>query len=215
MNPDRKHLAGLEPDEILIIESLETLKIVSDPLRLRLLALLRDEPRSVKEIAQALDVPLKKLYYHVNLLEEHGLIRVADTRVISGIIEKHYRVTAYRLSVERNLLTPQADGTDSGLDVFLSLVLDHARVEIRRSVRAGLIDLHNLATKQHGLILGRSWVSLTPAQAQSFNERLKQLGDEFFENLPDPGDEPPLRYEMLLGFYPVLPPEDKATTAGD
>jgi DNA-binding transcriptional ArsR family regulator len=211
MNPDRKHLAGLEPDEIMIIESLETLKVISDPLRLRLLALLRDEPRPVKAIAQALDVPLKKLYYHVNLLEEHGLIRVADTKVISGIIEKHYRVTAYRLTVERDLLTPQPDGTDSGLDVFLSLVLDHARAEIRRSVRAGLIDLHNLATKQHGLILGRSWVSLTPAQAEAFNERLKQMGDEFFENLPDPGDEPPRRYEMLLGFYPVLPPEDTSS----
>ena len=58
---------------------------------------------TVKQIAADLKTPIKKLYYHVNLLEEHGLIRITSTRVVSGIIEKQYRVTAYRLSVERAL----------------------------------------------------------------------------------------------------------------
>ena len=31
-----------------------------------------------------------RLYYHVNLLEEHGLIRVTDTRLVSGIVERTY-----------------------------------------------------------------------------------------------------------------------------
>lgn len=198
---------GLEPEEIMMIESLETLKVIADPLRLRLLALLRDEPRAVKQLAAALDTPLKKLYYHINLLEEHGLIRVAETRVVSGIIEKHYRVTAYRLSVDRDLLTPQAAGEEGGLDVFLSLVLDHARAEIRRSVRAGLIDLTNLSTEKRGLILGRRWMRLTPRQAEEYSRRLKQFENEFEASLPDPGDEPAQRYELLLGMYPVLPPE--------
>ncbi|HEU5087184.1 MAG TPA: helix-turn-helix domain-containing protein [Roseiflexaceae bacterium] len=204
------HQLGLSPDEIFLITSVETLKVVADPLRLQLLALLRDRPRPAKQLAAALHVPLKKLYYHLNLLEEHGLIRVVDTRVISGIIEKHYRVTAYRLSVERDLLSPQEPGEAGGLDVFLSLVLDHARAEIRRSVRAGLIDVQDLATEKGGLVLGRLWLNLTPRQAEAYSERLSELHHEFAELAPEPGDEPAQRYEMLLGWYPVLPSNEQA-----
>ncbi len=207
-------LAGLEPDEIFVIADLETLKVVADPLRLQLLALLRDQPQPVKQLARVLDVPLKKLYYHVNLLEEHGLIRVANTRIISGIIEKHYRVTAYRLSVERELLSPQSDGEDRGLDVFLSLVLDHARAEIHRSIRAGLIDVADFVQERADFILGRHWLTLTPSQAAEYARRLKQVDTELEENPPPALEgEVPRRYEGLLGLYPVLPPEDPEPTS--
>jgi DNA-binding transcriptional ArsR family regulator len=201
-----QHYAGLDPEEIHIITSVETLKIVADPLRLQILALLRDQPRVAKEIAQAIGAPLKKLYYHLGLLEEHGLIRVTDSRVVSGIIEKQYRVTAYRLSVDRNLLSPHAPGDPGGLDVFLSLVLDHAQAEIRRSVRAGLINIDALATERQGLALGRHWVMMSPERAAAYSERLKALDKEFFEDAP-PAEGPQQRYEILLGIYPVLPAE--------
>jgi DNA-binding transcriptional ArsR family regulator len=208
-------LVGLSPEEIFIITSLETLKIVADPLRLQLLALLRDEPRPAKQLAAALGVALKKLYYHLNLLEEHGLIRVAETRIVSGIIEKHYRVTAYRLSVERDLLSLNEPEGESALDVFLSLVLDHARAEIRRSVRAGLIDLHDLATEKRGLVLGRVWIDMTPAQAEAYAAQLSELHAQFEDAPPEPGDQPARRYELLLGLYPVLPVEDGEQAGGD
>jgi hypothetical protein len=144
-------------------------------------------------------------------LEEHGLIRVADTRIISGIIEKHYRVTAYRLSVERELLAPGAEGEDGALDAYLSLILDHARAEIRRSFRAGLIDLDAFAQYQPGAALGRMWLQLTPSQAETYHQRLKQLDREFAEHPPTPQeDETAQRYEVLIGIYPVLPSGKRA-----
>jgi DNA-binding transcriptional ArsR family regulator len=210
MTDHKNHLAGLEPNEILLIADLETLKVVADPLRLQLLAQLRDLPQPAKQLARALDLPIKKLYYHLNLLEEHGLIRVAETRIISGIIEKHYRVTAYRLSVERELLTPQAEGAEDNLDVFLSLVLDHARAEIRRSVRSGLIDLADFAHERADFILGRHWLTLTASQATEYARRMKQIDIEFMQNPPPAqAGEEPRRYEGLLGLYPVLPPEER------
>lgn len=41
--------------------------------------------------------------------------------MVSGIIEKQYRVVAYQLSVERELLSPQADGQEGGLVAFIPL----------------------------------------------------------------------------------------------
>src|SRR5919199_1430804 len=100
--------AAVKPDDVFFITDVETLKVVADPLRLRILDVLRRGPSTVKHLATELDVPLKKLYYHVNLLETHSLIRVVGTRVISGIIEKQYQVAAHRLSVARSLLSPTA-----------------------------------------------------------------------------------------------------------
>ena len=60
-------------DDILIVTELATLRVVSDPFRLRLFELLRDRPRTVKDLAAAVEAPITRLYYHVNLLEQHGL----------------------------------------------------------------------------------------------------------------------------------------------
>src|SRR4051794_29356500 len=81
-------------DDVLVVSDLELLRLVSDPLRIQILEHMRETPRTVKELAADLEVPATRLYYHMNLLESHGLIRVASTRMISGIVEKRYEVTA-------------------------------------------------------------------------------------------------------------------------
>ena len=199
-------LGAIQPDDILIIDNLETLKVVADPLRLKVLELLRREPQNVKQLAKAIDVPIKKLYYHINLLEEHSLIRVASTRVVSGIIEKQYQVTAYRLSVDRTLLSPDVESPGDNLDAFLSMILDHSKSEIAKSVRAGLIDLgQEKLLQERGLILGRRWMRLSPARADAFLARLKEIQDEF--EAPQPDDPDAIFYEFLLGMYPTEPPD--------
>ena len=200
-------LGAIQPDDILLIDSLETLKVVADPLRLKILELLRREPRTVKQLATAIGVPIKKLYYHVNLLEEHGLIRVAGTRVVSGIIEKQYQVTAYRLSIDRSLLAPAAEAPGDSLDAFLSMILDHSKSEIAKSVRAGLIELgEEKSLQQRGLVLGRRWMRLSPARADAFLARLKELQNEFEAPQPDDASADTELYEFLIGLYPTEPP---------
>ena len=80
-------------EEEIRISDLETLKVISDPLRVQILeniGLASDAGKStsVKQLSEDLDIPQSKLYYHIKLLEKHDLVYVADTRVISGIIEK-------------------------------------------------------------------------------------------------------------------------------
>lgn len=96
------------PAETLQIDDLETLKVVADPRRKQLIDLLRQDAATVKELAATLHVSPKSLYYHVNLLQKHGLIRVVDTRLVSGITEKRYRTTAYLFLFNELGITPTA-----------------------------------------------------------------------------------------------------------
>jgi DNA-binding transcriptional ArsR family regulator len=211
-------------DDVFLIDDLETLRLLTQPLRLRLLEALRTspEPLTVKELAADLGTPQTRLYHHVNLLEEHGLIRVAQTRLVSGITEKRYAATAARIGVDRSLLAPAAAGEPDmeSLDVLLSVVLDEARSEIRRAVQAGLIDLERSGENQVGprqLVLGRKWFRFTEAQLAEFEGALKALSERFADQivplLPGAaGATEAQLYELLLGFFPAVSP---AAPGGD
>lgn len=217
-------------DKVRVLDDPEVLRLVADPLRLRLLELLRQEPQTVTELAEALGVARTRLYYHVRLLERAGLVTVAETNVVAGITEKRYRVTAYRLSVDRALLG-QAAGGRAPLDVLLSVILDEVAGEIVRAVASGLLDLGDgggVAIAPGRMLLGRNWyrfsdeevVQFAAAYAafwKAFTDRQVELpggeqGDEqllryFIEDVAaDPPDQPRQLYEWLVGFYPVVPP---------
>ena len=194
------------PDDIHVIRTVETLKVVADPLRLRLLAALRRAPATAKELAKQLDTPLKGIYYHLGLLEEHELLRVRSTRVVSGIIEKQYEPTAYRITVDRALFAPSAPEAATGMEVFVSIVLDHAHAEIQRSMATGLIDPGAATPEAGGLSLGRVWLRLTPAQREELELRIKAAYLSFADHQAAPDDPEGRYYEFLLGHYPVIAP---------
>ncbi len=193
------------PIGVFVIADLETLKIVADPLRLQIFDLLRGEPQTVKQLNEQLHVALSKLYYHVGLLERHGLIHITQTRMVSGILEKQYQATAYKLSVDHALLSsPLAASLDtSGLDIFLSAVLADTRKDIQRSVQEGLLDLSAEAPLERQLYLGRCWARLSPQQMLLFHAHLRALVDEFTALAPDRDSQELQWYEWLVGLYPT------------
>jgi len=196
------------PANVFVIRDLETLKAVSDPLRLRLFGLLQGEARTVKQLAKELGVAPTRLYYHINQLEELGLVRVAETRVVGGIIEKQYQAAVARITVDRGLLTPGAGPVDGALETMLSAILDGVREAVRGSVRAGLIDPTLETPAERGLLLGRKWLRLSPDDAASLYERLIALLTEYAERSSGE-DENDLPYEIVVGLYPVTNPPEK------
>lgn len=161
-----------------VIEDLETLKVLADPLRLSILEYLM-KPSTVKRIAEKLGKPPTKLYYHFNLLEKHNLIQLVDTRVVSGIIEKHYQATAKQYFVAKDLLTPGNIENDEGLELTLNSIFTDAKNDIFTSMRDGVISSESEAPKNKRMILGQHRLSLTDEQAVELYERVNALFKEF------------------------------------
>lgn len=190
-----------EPAAEFEITSLDTLKVFADPLRQKLIEAMTDQPRTVKQVAGELDLAPTKLYYHINLLEEHGLIRVTDTRVVSGIIEKQYRASASSYAIRRSLLTPGSSGSD-GLQTALDAMIAPMRDEITRGVQNGVIDTSEDAPIQRKLRIWRAFSKLTPEEAEAFYERLEALVTEFDAKKPL-GDKRTSAYTLVVGIYPT------------
>jgi DNA-binding transcriptional ArsR family regulator len=192
-----------EPADRIVIKDLEALKALSDPMRVQILEIMLQGARTVKQVARELHTTPTKLYYHVNLLEQHGLIKVTSTRVVSGIIEKQYQLAAYSIDIDRSLISPSGPRMDEDVDRLLSTVMDAVRRDIGRSVKAGLIDMG----KQRGngertFMLLRTLNRIPEAKAKEFVSRFEALLKEFDSvNADEPEDKV---YGMMLAFYPSI-----------
>jgi DNA-binding transcriptional ArsR family regulator len=189
---------GPEPLPDRRIADVETIKALSDPLRLRILEVMTsrpDETFTVKRLARDLDVGATKLYHHINLLAERELIRPAGTRVVSGIIETSYRIGQLTISLDRSLL-----GADSPeLHDVLTTVFESARDDIERGLRSGAIDPSADAEAHRKLTLAKGIARVPKDRIAELQARLKTLFDEF-ESDPETDGDP---YGLLFSLYPM------------
>lgn len=190
-----------DPGADMVITDVEQLKAVSDPLRLQILDRMVSEARrgwTAKELAEHLGTKQTKLYHHLSLLEERGFIRVAATRVVSGIQEKRYQVTAHSFRVDRSLLT--GPDTEVAMSGALDAIFDNARSEIMAGLRSGTINFDPDDAMRHRMGLWATHAKLSPANVRrvmSLVEKLVKAGEA--------DDAGGTEYGLLLGFYPRLP----------
>lgn len=69
-------------------------KVMSHPLRFRILEALNQGEASPSDLARALDEPLGNTSYHVKVLEDCGAVELVGTQPVRGALEHIYRATA-------------------------------------------------------------------------------------------------------------------------
>ena len=188
-----------QPRPELVITDIEQLKAVSDPLRLQIIDTMAEAPVrgwTAKELAARLGIAKQtKLYHHLATLEERGFIRVAETRVVSGITEKRYAVVALSFRVDRSLVTGAA-GTDAVSDM-LDAIFEKAREEILAGQRSGLIDMSAEDFERRRMRLSASHARLSPASVKKVMRLIEKL-----DEIDDLDEADGADYGLVLAFYP-------------
>jgi DNA-binding transcriptional ArsR family regulator len=193
------------PEDEFLIQDLETLQVAADPLHLQLLATIRDEAKSIKQIAAELQLDQVKLYYHFNMLESHGLVKVVMERKVRHLVERFYRVRAYHLRVEDHLLSIGTKSADIANEQMLSYVFDKAKTKLRKGLEGGWIDGEASQQPQRRFIAQRNSLRLPPEEARLFFEKISALSNQFQERMDEPksyGDW----YDFVLAMYPLKNP---------
>ena len=203
--------ADFEPAESIIIDTPEMLKVVGDPLRLDILGVIYHEAHTVKQIADRLDQPLTRLYYHVAELQEAGFIALVDTRVKSGIIEKYYRIAAKNLSVSPALLNRQG-GQEDSIPVLISSIFSATAADMLRSYHAGLVHLEPEAEElPANQLLNVSYYRLRPEKALEFTRKFEELLHEMSEEVRQGSQATELlNYACTIAFFPRVKTESDA-----
>ena len=190
--------ASTELPDFKVIEDLATLRLLSDPLRLRLIEQLGGQPTTVKALAQAMGIKPNRLYYHVNLLEEHGLIRVTDTRLVSGIVERTYGLVARHFAVSDDLALP-ADLKRDVTDTLFRVVSAELGEALDAEGRGG-----------PAAVAGRMQLWLTDDERAGFEKQLGELLEKYSSGERHRADADADRFTLLFALYaPVAEPKNQ------
>ncbi|MEU7912858.1 ArsR/SmtB family transcription factor [Microbispora bryophytorum] len=177
-----------DPD-LLELRTPAQFKALGHPVRHRIVNLLRQRPATLGELATALGAAKGTVGYHVRVLRDAGIVRLAGTRHVRGGTEQTLALVsrAFRLHEEA------AAGPD-----FL--------------IRAALAEMLPARPGQaEHTLLNHLW--LTQQEAHALIARLRDLLPPPGRT-PPPGGEP---YGLLLSLYPAdiptLPPRPSDESA--
>lgn len=188
------------PAEIFEIEDTRTFDVLNSPIRLRILRNL-DEPRSVKEVASLLGVPPTRLYYHVNMMADVGIVEVAETRKVGAMIEKLYLRMADGFRPSPRLVELGHDPADLAR-IGAAVVLDGARVDTEAALRDHFERLSRGERTMSDLegSLGRTIAYLEPGDIARIEEALVGVANLMEElDHKDGGTE----FALAFAFFPV------------
>ncbi|MHA6760124.1 ArsR/SmtB family transcription factor [Streptacidiphilus sp. PAMC 29251] len=188
-----------------IVDDIDTLKALADPVRVSVLQLMmgRAGPAlrgwTAKELAAELGEPQTKLYRHIKHLEERGLIRVAETRQVSGITEQRYVAAQSDLRLSRDLLGQPAHTDDTA--ALFDATIGSYRDRFMSALRSGRIEMDPDLPPEEAYrrpFLLFSDIRITRDRAVEFRERLEALAAEFLE---DPDQDGGVPLNILLAVY--------------
>jgi DNA-binding transcriptional ArsR family regulator len=140
-------------------------KAMSNPLRLRLLAMLNEEVASPKDLAERLGEPLENIAYHVRVLRQLDCIELVRTAQRRGATAHYYRAT------KRAFIDSEAS---AGLDVESRSAISATILQecFRLAFDATAHGTFDSRTDRH---VGYANLTLTEAGWKELNERLDAL----------------------------------------
>jgi len=170
------------------ISTLSALRAASDDQRHRMLTLLIARPLTARTLATRLRMSRTKLYYHLDLLERQGLIRVVGQRVSGRQLERVYRAVARSFRVDTALLGGStARGAAS------------ARAQIFRNAARDFREALEMPSSRPDLTLvSRVLLRIKPAQLAKLRERLQALIADL-----DTTQEEGAPAELLIALFPT------------
>jgi DNA-binding transcriptional ArsR family regulator len=191
------------PVAVRIIEDVESLRAMADTTRLAILYALMEPQHgelpvmSAKDLAGRLGESQTKLYRHIRQLEAAGLVKVAATRMVSGIQEQRYQASQRDFAFGDGFLREHVDESEAVLHALISTFRDGFLTAFRDADRGPEEVPAEQAFRRRKLFAGNATVSL--AKAAELRTRLDEFVDWLSENMAE--EEVGIRLNLLIGYY--------------
>jgi DNA-binding transcriptional ArsR family regulator len=197
------------------VMQVETLKALAAPSRLRILYALLPTGRvmSVKEMAEELGEPQTRLYRHVKVLESAGLIEVAATRIVSGIVEQRYRVAHGDLRLDPAVVRSAPQAMRAALVTMMTLYAEQFLAAYGDAPGQDEQIPDGEAYRKPRMSLAE--VRVAKDKAAEIRTKLEEIMHELSADKEDPDGVP---VSVLIGFFSSartgwgLPLPDRSTS---
>lgn len=191
------------------------LRAISHPIRIRLLAMLDEEPASPVILAAKLDQPLGTIAYHVRTLYDLGLLKLVSTRQRRGATEHYYKTTGHPQSSEEAWEGLDTISKQRLLTALIAKATDYAT----RSAAAGGFDTKEAHISTNALKLDQKGWDALAKESKKWMAKAEQIEREAAERLAE-SDGSATTVGMTLMLFEALPfsadlPDGAAEAEGD
>lgn len=175
------------------INDLNQVRLLTDPLKLKLIQAFAENAKTTKQVANELGESVTKLYRHVDALHDAGLLVIAEEKQKRGTIERTFQTVAQRFEADPSLFSDQMseEGSSAARDML-------------RGVEAEILDAmakpHDDKDKQ--AIIMRMRRKATPKQIAEIRKALTEWC-ELAEGDSECGNEDAEEFGALIAFYPI------------
>ena len=197
--------ADPETPEVYTVSDLEQVKVMADPLRLRLLEHFCKKEMTTKQVAGELGEKPTRLYHHVAALERVGLIRLTRTQQNRGTVEKYYQAVAKMFMAEPALFS-SGDGVEEtnkdAIENLTTQLLDRTAEEFRDVLRFAQTCEEGMEDELLGTF---AEVHSPPDQVKEFQDKLMAFLQEQsaeHQNIEGP-QEGWRRFRLSIMFFPL------------
>jgi DNA-binding transcriptional ArsR family regulator len=196
---NRPHRSGAEPRAPRVPE-LAQMRALAHPLRLRIMELFTEQPRTTKQVAELLGEPPTRLYHHVAALDRAGLLRLTETRKKRGTLERWYEAVVRTLRTPHRSEKRRPKSKESAARRAIALtVLEQSRQELVAAMHRSRGNRPILARLV--MVAPRDRVSaLRKRLFQVIRDVQRDFGREH-DAQPNPEDE---RWALTMTFTPIL-----------
>jgi DNA-binding transcriptional ArsR family regulator len=157
----------MDMKDIFYITTLDQLRVISDPLRVKILWSLSDQAKTGKMLADAMHLSPAKIRYHLMELERVGLIKLVRTKLKNGIQQKFYQSVAINISLEKVASLINGE-TVPQLDDMLRENANCALDQLRRGIARS-------SAHRDDFLLIPYRVELTAKERQELAEKIKTV----------------------------------------
>jgi len=179
------------------INDMNQLRLLADPLKLRLVQAFAEGEKTTKQVAVELGERITKLYRHVDALHDAGLLEIVSETPKRGTVERTFRAIAERFEVDHSLLT---DNTDAQGSEAIRELLRAGETEILRAIEATSDE------EDANLMVMRFRVKGSREQITRLRKSLEAWLDTMQQNqevIPDDYEEA----GAMIAFYPIIDDE--------
>ena len=170
-----------EPQERKEFDSVDFLNELNHKVRGPIMRRLR-QPASIAELAAHLEVPVTRLYHHIDRLVEMDLIKVVATRKVSAVIERRYQVVAKGFSVT-NAFFESADRRE--ISAALGSLFTTAQQRFQHEIESGALTVED----EDAAMLWLGALTLTEEDARGLKQELAALTEKYSDRSDETLDD--------------------------
>lgn len=155
------------------IKTLKQLKAITHPLRRRLKDEFCKNVCTTKQAAEAMGEPPTKLYHHVEILKEAGVIELVKTKQNRGTVEKYYKTVASNIKISPDLLESPATSEIVSNELY-NLVKDKIAETLQGVTKSFEEYLVEKPKDKNPVTTWKYNVDLTPEKKAEFDEMVQK-----------------------------------------